>query len=274
MIVKTLVSSGINYRETYFEFPELTKLQGEPNAESLHKLRNELKANTQAVTSSLSNKAHGHLALVLDDTQYTHLTQQPFVRPVHPGPLTIPQPTNNAMATVMKVEYEEAVHLFRKVQGIEKALIQQIVQAIAAPYLSSIRDRTTNSLRGTVYKILTHLQDVYGGVSRQMLEDRGNELHSMVYNTQLPINIVFNAIKDYVNFADLANQTLTSSQMIAKAYVILHKTRRFKNDITAWNRLPAIGKTWESFKTHFRRATQEFRKTTDGCDARGFRTAT
>jgi hypothetical protein len=61
----------------------------------------------------------------------------------------------------------------------------------------------------------------------------------------------------------LADQALTSSQTIAKAYVILNKTRRFKNDITAWNRLPAIGKTWESFKTHFRHAHQEFRETTD-----------
>jgi hypothetical protein len=62
MVVKTMVSSGINYRETYFEFPELTKLQDEPNAESLYKLRNKLKANVQAVTSSLSDGAHGHLA--------------------------------------------------------------------------------------------------------------------------------------------------------------------------------------------------------------------
>jgi hypothetical protein len=46
VVVKTMISSGINYRETYFEFPELTKLQGKPNAESLYKLRNELKANT------------------------------------------------------------------------------------------------------------------------------------------------------------------------------------------------------------------------------------
>jgi hypothetical protein len=96
-----------------------------------------------------------------------------------------------------------------------------------------------------------------------MLEDRDNELCIMVYNTQLPINIVFNAIKDYVDFADLANQTLTSSQTIAKAYVILNKTRHFKNDITAWNRRPETEKTWEGFKTHFRRAHQDFRETTD-----------
>jgi hypothetical protein len=133
-----MVSSGISYRETYFEFPELTKLQGEPKAESLYKLRNVLKANAQAVTSSLSDGAHGHLALVLSTAQYALLTHQPFVvRPVHPGPLTIDTATSNALTTVKKTTHKEAVRLFREVQGVEKALIQQIVQAIAAPYLST-----------------------------------------------------------------------------------------------------------------------------------------
>jgi hypothetical protein len=61
----------------------------------------------------------------------------------------------------------------------------------------------------------------------------------------------------------LANQTLTSSQTIAKAYVILNKTRHFKIDITAWNRRPETEKTWEGFKTDFRRTHQDFRETTD-----------
>ena len=112
MVIKTTVSSGINYHETYVEFPELMKLQGEPNAESLYKLRNELKANAQAVTSSLSDKAHGHLAQVLSDTQYALLTDQPTVRPVHPGPLTIATTTSNAIATVIKGAHDEAVRLF------------------------------------------------------------------------------------------------------------------------------------------------------------------
>ena len=167
------------------------------------------------------------------------------------------------MSTVMKEAHHENVRIICEIQGIEKALVQQIVQVVEAPYLSSIRDTTSNSLGGTVCEILAHLQDVYGRVSPQMLEDRDNELRNIVYNTQLPIYIVFNAVKDYVNFTDLANQTLTSSQTAAKAYVILNKTRHFKNDITDWNRRPEADKTWENFKTHFRRAHQEFRETTD-----------
>jgi hypothetical protein len=258
-----MVSSSVNYRETYFEFPELTKLQGEPNAESLHTLRNELKANAQAVYSNLSDGAHGHLALVLSDAQYALITAQPFVRPVFPGPLTIPAGTTAPMAVVLKEAHQESIRIFREVQGVEKALIQQIVQAVQAPYLASLRDRTSNSLRGTVYEILAHLQGVYGRVSPQMLEDRDNELRNMVYNTQLPIDTVFNAVEDYVDFAFLGDQALSVSQTIAKAYVILNKTRRFKNDITDWNRRPEAEKTWENFKTQFRRAHQEFRETTD-----------
>ena len=76
-----MVSSGINYREAYFELPELTKLQGEPTSESLFTLRNELKANAQAVYSNLSDGAHGHLALVLTNVQYALITNLPLFGP-------------------------------------------------------------------------------------------------------------------------------------------------------------------------------------------------
>jgi hypothetical protein len=82
------------------------------------------------------------------------------------------------MATVMKEAYQERIRLFREVQGVEKALMQQIVQAVEAPYLSSIPDRDSNSLQGAVCDILTYLQEVYGRVSPQMLENRDNDLLS------------------------------------------------------------------------------------------------
>jgi hypothetical protein len=178
-----MVSAGINYRDVYFEFPELTKLQGEPNAESLLKLRNELKANAKSVYSNLSDGTHGHLALVISDAQYTLLTTLPFVRPVFPGALDIPAGTTAPMATVLREAHQEAIRSFREVQGVEAALIKQIVQAVDGPYLSSLRDRNSNSLTGTVYQILDHLRSVYGRVSPQMVEDRDQELRNMAYNT-------------------------------------------------------------------------------------------
>jgi hypothetical protein len=110
----------------------------------------------------------------------------------------------------------------------------------------------SNSLRGTVFQVLEHLQNIYGRVLPQMLEDREQDLHTMVYNTKYPIDIVFNAVEDYVDYAELGLQPLTQCQTIAKAYVILNKTRRFKTDITDWNRRPDVKKTWINFKDHFR----------------------
>jgi hypothetical protein len=110
---------------------------------------------------------------------------------------------------------------------------------------------------------MEHLQIVYGKVTPQMLDDRETELRTMTYNPKYPIDVVFNAVSDFADFAELGNQPLTQRQTIAKAYLILNKTRRFKNDITEWNRKADILKNWINFKDHFRRAHQEFRETTD-----------
>jgi hypothetical protein len=256
-------SSGINYRETYFEYPELTKIHGEPNSESLFTLRNELKANAQSVHSNLSDGAHGHLALVLTDAQYLLLTNVAFVIPVHPGTLQVPAGTTAPMIAATKEAHHEQLRLFREVQGVEKALIQQIVKAVEAPYLAAIRDRGSNSLRGPIKSILTHLQTLYGRVSPQMLEDREQELRNMPYNAKYPIDMVFNSVMDFVDYAELAEQPVTQKQTVAKAYTILNKTGRFKTAITEWNRKQEVNKTWINFKTHFRQAHQEFRETTD-----------
>jgi hypothetical protein len=257
------VSNGINYLETYFEYPELTKISGEPNSESLYKLRNELKANAQSVYSNLSDGAHGHLALVVNATQYALITNQPFDRPDHPGALTIPANTTAPMITAIKEAHHEQLRLFCEVQGVEKALIQQIVKAVEAPYLAALRDRNSNSLWGTVNQIIEHLQTVYGRVSPQMLEDCKQELRTMTYNARYPIDMVFNAVADFVDFAELAQQPVTQRQTVAKAYTILNKTGRFKTAITEWNRKQALQQTWIAFKDHFRQAHQEFRETTD-----------
>ena len=42
-----------------------------------------------------------------------------------------------------------------------------------------------------------------------MLDNRVQELRNMNYNVKYPIDMVFNAVEEYVDFADLANQPIT-----------------------------------------------------------------
>ena len=96
-----------------------------------------------------------------------------------------------------------------------------------------------------------------------MIEDQDVELSSMIYNPRLPIDVVLNAVKDFVDFAALGKQPFTASQTIAKAYIILNQMRRFKLPLTEWNRKPDTSKYWDAFKRHFRTAHKEFRETTN-----------
>jgi hypothetical protein len=96
-----------------------------------------------------------------------------------------------------------------------------------------------------------------------MLDDREQELRNMLYDAKYPIDMVFNAVEDYVDYADMGDQPMTQKQTIAKAYTILNKTRCFKTAITEWNRRPDLQKTWITFKDHFRQAHMEFRETMD-----------
>ena len=59
------MNRSINYKDTLFEWANLTSIRGEPNFETLHKLQNKIKENTKYVYFNLVGWAHGHLVLVL-----------------------------------------------------------------------------------------------------------------------------------------------------------------------------------------------------------------
>jgi hypothetical protein len=91
----------------------------------------------KAVYSNLSDGAHGHLTLVLTAAQYSLITNSPFIHPAHPGTLISPSGTTGPMITATKEAHFEQLRLFREVQGVEKALIQQVVKAINPSYLAT-----------------------------------------------------------------------------------------------------------------------------------------
>ena len=62
---------GLIYlKQTFFDYPKLSKISGEPTLGSLMTLGNELKANAQSVTTTLGGGANGHLGLVLLEQAY------------------------------------------------------------------------------------------------------------------------------------------------------------------------------------------------------------
>jgi hypothetical protein len=252
--------AGIDYRNIFFEFPELDLITGEPNADSLIKLKKQLKSNASSVSSNLGDGLHGHLGLVSNPTDYALVSQVPFDTPAHPGPLEIPTGTTATMATALRDQHNEAIRIFREFNGVEKALKQQIRKAINESYLLAIHDRTSNSLSGTVHTILDYFQLTYGKVSVSMLDEKEELFKRLGYQAHMPVDVVFNAVEDLLEYASMAQQPFSDCQAVAKAYNIFNKTHCFDRAFTEWNRRNPNKKTMANLKTHFRRAQTELQE--------------
>ena len=111
---------GIDYRSIYFAFPNLTPIDGEPDADILIKLKNQVKANASSVPSNLGGGANGYLGLVLSPATYAMVSNIPFVQPAHPGPLAIPLGITGPMATVLRKQHIENTRFFWEVSGVKK----------------------------------------------------------------------------------------------------------------------------------------------------------
>ena len=59
-----------------FPHPTLTRIQGEPDADSVEQLKSEVYANVQCVSSPFGGGNHGHLGAVTDAITYEELTGQ------------------------------------------------------------------------------------------------------------------------------------------------------------------------------------------------------
>ena len=122
---------GTNYRNDFFQYEHLTSITEEPNFESLTRLKNELKANALSVPSTLGGGNHGMLGMVLTPEEFAIISNTPFVRQQYPGPLQFPPGTTAIQSKMLEDAYKKRLKNYELVQGVEKALIQQMVRAIA-----------------------------------------------------------------------------------------------------------------------------------------------
>ena len=67
-------TSSVNYKDSYFEHPVLTMIRGEPTYETLHHLKNKLKANASLVPTTLIGCNNGYLVIVLTPVDYFRIS--------------------------------------------------------------------------------------------------------------------------------------------------------------------------------------------------------
>ena len=258
--METLYNKVEDYKNTHFDYPELQRIVGEPTLASLITLRNQVKANAQTVDSTLGGGSHGHLGLVFTPYIYTTINgTQPYVRPTLPSLNILPTDTQFQIAQ-KRHQYAEDLRQFREVNGVERAIIQQIVGAIEPKYLRALRDQKTNKISKTIPEILKYLFDTYGDVSPRELQQLRNQVENIVFDPSEPVDTIFSEIEDLETIAEIAENPLSERQKIDMAYLILQNCKRFSNGLKKWDKKAVNEQTWMAFMEFFRKDQKELRK--------------
>ena len=254
--------SDIDYKNTHFEYPELSRIHGEPTTANLITLQREIRANAITVHTTLGGGHHGHLGLVCPAATYSTIPNtEPYARPNAPGPLTIGQNLTQYQIAQAREQHAERTRLFREILAVERTIIQQIVAALDAKYLKALRDSVTNKITRTIPEILEHLFNAYGHVTPSELYELKHKVENMQFSPTEPVDTLITEIDDLADIADLAGSSLTDRQRVDIGYIVLQRSKPFKNSLRDWNARPANQRTYANFKTHFRDAQIALRKT-------------
>ena len=254
-----------NYKEKYFEFDKLDKVQGQPNIDSIVQLRRQCKINAQTVPTTLGGGQLGYLALVIPPAEYNAIPgAAPFVRPLDPGIFTpvvtagvatragagnVLTPTDIA---TQKIAFDERKRLYNECQAVEAILRTQIMDAIKRDYLHPLRNTTTDRITDPIPAIFDFLQNTYGRVTPVQLKEREREIEDHIYDPALTVDSVFNKIDNFQDICTLTGNTKTDNQLVTYAYLIFQKSGIFMDSLRRWNTKPIADQTFDNFKKFMR----------------------
>jgi hypothetical protein len=253
-------TSHVNYRESYFQHPTLTKINGDPTYASLAKLERECKANGKSVSTTLGGGLQGHLGLVCSTAAYNRISPGvPFDRPILP---VLPDLSNSTVAQIEEARrrFKDELIAFNACNLIERTIVQQINTALDEDCLADLIDDDTGLLEGTIPQIIQTLFDTYGSITPQSLAAAKAKVEAVTYNHGRPIVTIFTEINEYASMAEAAHAAETTEQLINIGIIIITRSTIFSSDIRKWHDKPIADRTWPNFKEHFKAAQRAIKK--------------
>ena len=149
------MTTSINVKELYFEFQELTPLNGEPTFDTLQKILTQLKSNASSVPTNLGGSGHGLIGAILSTASYATLAPlTPFQGPTHPGTLTVPPNSTQYVISLLKTQYSDAMRSYHLNLIFQCFLIQQILVAIEIKYLTLLRNMLSSQVPNGIWVLL------------------------------------------------------------------------------------------------------------------------
>ena len=183
------------------------------------------------VTSDLEGGVNGHLGLVYTPLEYAHISFIPYVQPVHPGLLVIPDGTAQHAEIRLREYYNESLRQYRETVHVKKTLTKKL-QANDPKYLNELRNRVTSTINNDVQSIMGYLFRCYGIVDDHYLVERELKVRDMQYNLLDPLVMMTSDIEDLEQLEIAANNSYYIAQLIRFALQITKNMRDFEKGAT------------------------------------------
>ena len=173
----------------------------------------QLQANAAAVPCTLGGGTTGYLGMLVSAAQYNTVAPgTPFVTPPMPGPLVLTPGDTQYQIAQRKTQHETALKEHQTYVLMQRALISQVQQAVDAKYTNAVRNRVSGQLPADIRLVMNHLFDTYGKISETELQTKYDETIKLTYQVSDPIDVIFNAVEDLCEIADLAGSPYTAAQ--------------------------------------------------------------
>jgi hypothetical protein len=147
-----------------FPNPILPTVQGEPDYQIIHDIRNLLQANARAIGTHLGGGALGQLGIIVSEAAYSVVLPTgengpiQWVNPKAPGraPAVIDQDTA-AQLSASRNSWEEAVLNFRTYNTVQQALKKDLITVFERMYLDILNDDMVGFANITSREMLENL---------------------------------------------------------------------------------------------------------------------
>ena len=248
-------TANVDYINSVFEYPVLTKVIGKPTFLNLSTIEDELKANAGKVQCELGGGNNGHIGLLLSDTEQALIDPILYVRPIHPGPI-VPVGTTAIQNTNLRAQYNEELRMFREATAVEECLLKQLNDALPPHYLKCYRNNYSNKINTPIRDILADLFRTYGALDEGQLADKEAQLRSRIFDIQQPLVEMYNVVEDLQKIATASSSPYTDRQLVGIGMQLIRNMNDYEKARGKWMAKTNADKTWQNFKLHFDDAYQ------------------
>ena len=241
-----------------FAHPTLTKIDGQPTAANVRKLKREVYANAISVKTPLGGGNHGYLGLVMPAAQYNAMPgTNLFAVPVHPGA----HPGHAAAATQAQITETNRAYLADKEAAeqcneVHSAIKQQILASVDDAFIMTLQDDELGYANVTAQELLVHLTTTYGDITPDELDKNLKSLEEP-WNPDTPIENLWKRVQDARRFATNGNDPISESTAVRLTLEVLEKSGVFGDAIRDWRKRAPAQWTLANLRNDFNSANKE-----------------